>query len=116
MATALVVGLSMAGAFEGVTMAVVMAATMAASMADQAIMQSQVDKPDVAPDQITPLDRTQLQAEGDVGKLQLGEEAENKRKRKKGKAAFKIEKETDTDISASTAVTAPEATTAGVQL
>ena len=74
------------------------------------------DKPDQPGQFATPIDKTQLQKEAEIGKLQLGEAAEKKRKRRKGKAAFKIELD-KADIDAGPdAVTAPEAKTAGLQL
>ncbi len=38
----------------------------------------------------TPIDKTSMQADAELGKLQLGEDEMDKSKRKKGKAAFKI--------------------------
>lgn len=67
------------------------------------------------------IDKTQMQATSEIGKLELGESAKDKKKRKKGKAAFKIaldkEKEAAAgDTGTSTGVQVQQPKTLGVQL
>lgn len=111
MATALIAGLSAIGSFAAANAgALIMAGITAA-----ATLALKPDAPDMPGTQATPMDKTQLQKEAELGKLQLGEEAEDKRKRRKGKAAFKIEK--DEAVSQEvTPVTAPKSETAGIQI
>lgn len=52
-----------------------------------------MDTPDTVIDMnsnANPIDKTSMQKDAELGKLQLGEDEMDKRKRKKGKAAFKI--------------------------
>lgn len=110
------------GVAAGATAIAVGAAAMAGTMMLEQIMKP--DMPDTKQavqlgDKATPIDKSQAQAEKQVGKLKLGE-AEDKKNRKKGKAAFKNEldkkeKKTDDKTPATgVQVKAPKQT--GVQL
>jgi len=72
-------------------------------------------------DRANPIDKTTMQKDSELGKLQLGEDEMDKSKRKKGKAAFKIaladeqkKKDTGGESSVGVQVAKPEAV--GAQL
>ena len=80
------------------------------------VVQNQMSTAMPAPTEAPPIDKSQLQEEGKIGELKLGEEADKKQKRKKGKLAFKIAREEERATTEVKPVAAPEAKTAGVQL
>ncbi len=64
------------------------------------------------------IDKGSIQQEAQLGKLELGESAKDKKKRKKGKAAFKIALDTPAGAATNdaTGVQLPTDTTPGVQI
>lgn len=94
---AIIIGIAAFGAAGGVAAGGTAIAIGAAAAAGSMLLEQALapDAPDAkAPVQIgdkgTPIDKSAMQKEADVGKLKLGED-DKKNKRKKGKAAFKIE-------------------------
>ena len=105
MATAIIAGIAMYGAAAGAGVAVTTAVALGAAAAAATMLMEQAMTPD-APSQAavsigdkgTPIDKTRMQEEAEVGKLKLGED-DKKKKRKRGKAAFKIELDKQADAA-----------------
>jgi hypothetical protein len=99
MATAIIAGIAAFSAAGGVAAGMTAVAWGAAAAAGSMILE-QAMTPDMDMDTSeqavsldsrgTPIDKSTVQKESDLGKLKLGED-DKKKKRKKGKAAFKIE-------------------------